>query len=88
MPVNPSTFICNLCIDPKTNKPISFDKLQAYLTHSSRRHKRSSEEVYCNFLRIKKTPLCKCGCGKKLDFQTFALGYGNYKNGHGSDTTR
>ena len=73
-----SNITCQRC-----NK--QFKTVNSFLTHVARKYKLNSEQVYCEINHIIETPLCKCDCGEKVNFQTFRLGYSDYLRGHSAD---
>jgi hypothetical protein len=74
------TLIC-----PKCSK--EYFHINAFLSHISKTHYLNSEQLYCEQNNIITKPLCKCGCGKEVDFHTYTTGYYLYKRGHAVQTT-
>lgn len=68
---------------PKCNR--IFDSVVGFVSHINKTHGINSEQMYREMNGIAEDPCCLCGCGTKLKFFSFVLGYGRYKKWHGTD---
>jgi len=61
-----------------------FKSLNSLRIHTSKLHKKSSEQVYIDMFCDGKHPTCKCGCGQSTKFWTLQRGFADFVRGHQS----
>jgi very-short-patch-repair endonuclease len=68
-------FICDICDD-------KYDNLTSLLYHSVQKHKKTSEEIYIEYVLKGVKPKCECGCGDNPNFISFGKGFSRFIKTH------
>jgi very-short-patch-repair endonuclease len=61
-----------------------FETLDSLRRHRVQKHKISAEQTYIDYTFSGVQPVCKCGCGEKVNFLSIEKGFVDYILGHAS----